>query len=137
MDMEFIIALLKPAEWTALAWALGFVLAATNVTKIIFRYLPWPDRSFTRTETRGISFLLGIIAAFFLWPATSTAPWWLAGIVLGPAMSIFYKYAAIIVRWKFPGLWNAINAERSVLSNRRKNKGDLLPPGVGDDRRQD
>ena len=108
--IERIINLLTPKEWEALLWLMACTLAATQTVKVLWRLSP--IRGGGHIGVNVIATFTGMASAFAVWPANETAPWYVAGVIAGPASSLVFKIAFSLIKKFFPDTAAAINADR-------------------------
>ena len=127
--VAWILALLTPAEWAALAWLVPGTLVFTHFTKLAWRLSPIPGGG-NPNAIHLIAGAIGFLIAIPLWPGTGHAPWWIAGPVAGGGGAIgIFKAFYPLLQYFFPKLAAALNADRRKL--------ELGPPPATPERRQD
>lgn len=126
--IERLIGLFSPAEWRAIAWLLLATVAATHTLKIVWRWSPFRGGSHGHVQL--IAVVAGFASAFFVWPAAGTVPWFMAGVIAGPASSVAFWMAFALLKKYLPTTAAAINADR-----RRNESGP--PPGDVERRKTD
>lgn len=123
-DLNWIIGLITPAEWSAVLWLMLTIYAATEIAKRAWRL-------FTKHYGSRIAWIAAALASFAaaaeLWPDASIVPWWLAGIIGGPISNVVYKLAVVVIDRTSPGL-------ARVFTGERRRRDDPLPGGI--ERRQ-
>src|SRR3990172_2822337 len=124
--LERAINLFTPDEWRSVIWLLLCTLALPISLKVLWRLSP--VRGGGDGGVQLIAIASGFIAAFLLWPEAS-GPWYVAGIIAGPASSLAFKAAFAALSKFSPGIAAAINFDRR--------KQDLGPPPDGVPRRKE
>jgi len=121
--MTYVAKLLTPAEWSGLIWLLAVVSSFTEIFKRTFRAFTaaWHNQPIYMA-----SFVMSGIASFFLWPHVSTVPWWIVGIIGGPAANLLHRVTIGVLKWKYPELAAAITGDR---------RKTVQPPPGGVERR--
>lgn len=107
--IQWILGLLTQAEWRAIAWLLMVTLAGTHTLKVLWRLSPWPGGSHGHVHL--MSAAVAFTASFFVWPA-GLVPWWIAGIVGGPASNIAFKAGFALLKRFTPDLAATVNMDR-------------------------
>ena len=108
--IERIIGLFSPAEWKAIIWLLLSTIAATHTLKIVWRLSPLSGGGHKSVQL--IAVAAGFLSAFFVWPATGTVPWFVAGVVAGPASSAVFWAAFGLLKKYMPSVAEMVNADR-------------------------
>ena len=124
--IERAINLFSPAEWKAIIWMLVATIATTHTLKILWRWMPIKGGG--HVGVNAIAIVSGFIAAFAVWPETGSIPWYVAGVIAGPASSLVFKIAFSRIKKFFPDTAAAINADRRRL--------ELGPPPATAERRK-
>ncbi len=75
-----------------------------------------------------ISFIFGVITAYYLWEFKTRLPWYVVGILAAALMSECHTLTIATIRWKFPVLAAYLTGDRRI-----KNQG---PPKGKDDLRK-
>lgn len=108
--IERVIGLLTPKEWEALLWLMACTLAATQTLKVIWRLSPL--RGGGHGGVNSIAAISGMASAIMVWPAGETAPWYVAGIIAGPASIVVFKIGFGLLNKFLPGVAATMNADR-------------------------
>lgn len=124
-NLEFIIKLLTADEWTALILIGLVVYSGTEIAKRVHRKL---TKRYGNFDVWFFALALGFVSSWVLWPDNSSMPWYVLGIITGPALSWLHTHAIKIIAWKWPGLAAALTG------NRRKT--DNGPPNGGENKRK-
>ena len=124
--LERALNLFTPAEWRAVIWLLLCTLAMTHTLKVLWRLSPIKGGGDGGVQL--IAIASGFLAAFLLWPAAS-GPWYVAGVIAGPASSLAFKFAFSTLNRFAPGFASVLNFDRR--------KQDLGAPPDGVPRRKE
>ncbi len=111
--------ILLPEEWRAAVLILGFIFVATEAVKRIWRLAV---KSYKRADVWLIAIGIGIAGAWYIWPPSSTVPFWYAGSIIGGISSFMHKYFMILIRWRVPGL-------AFIITGERRRNGDINETG--------
>src|SRR3990172_5689024 len=104
--LERAINLFTPDEWRSVIWLLLRTLALTHTLKVLWRLSP--VRGGGDGGVQLIAIASGFIAAFLLWPEAS-GPWYVAGIIAGPASSLAFKATFAALSKFSPGIAAALH----------------------------
>ena len=107
--IERIINLFTPAEWKALVWLMICTIAATHTIKLLWRLLPIKGRPHWNVQLAAM--VSGFALSYFIWPEQSV-PWFVAGVMAGPASSLTFLLAFSFLKRYAPSVAAAINADR-------------------------
>jgi|SRR3990167_1236056 len=110
--LQWFMALFTDAEWRAMAWLLLVTLAATHTLKIVWRRSPVPGGGGQQVAL--IAVILSVAFSYFLWPANGV-PWWIAGIVGGPASNIAFMAGFALIKKLAPDIAATLNGDRRKL----------------------
>lgn len=126
--IERALSLFTPAEWRTFIWLVVSTLGVTHLLKGLWRLCPVKGGGSKGVQL--ISLLSGFVAAYMMWPA-GTIPWYVAGLIAGPAANILFKVAFATLTKLAPDVAGAINFDR-----RKENLG-APPEDVGPRRKED
>ena len=118
--LAWFLALLTTAEWRATLWLWMITLAGTHIIKVTWRNI-LPISGGGGGQVALVAAGCSMVAAYFVWPAGSV-PWWLAGIVGGPASNIAFKIGFALLKRFIPDLAVTVNFDRRKIIG--------LPPGI-------
>ena len=107
--LQWFLNLLTTAEWRAILWLLMVTLAGTHTIKVAWRNLPFSGGGGGQVAL--VAAGCSMVAAYFVWPVGSV-PWWLAGIVGGPASNIAFKLGFALLKRFTPDLAATVNLDR-------------------------
>lgn len=110
--LERALSLFTTAEWRIVIWLLLCTVALTHIIKVLWRLSPVKGGG--NGSVQIIAIVSGFLSAFMLWPATS-GPWYVAGIIVGPASSYVFKVGFALLSKLSPDLAAALNFERRRL----------------------
>lgn len=109
---SFIVTMLSPKEWVALAWVLVVIYAVTESVKRSYIYtLPKIKR---RKILYFCAFCIGAGFSFLLWPDPSTVPWYVPAVFAGPLSNFLHWLALSLIAWKFPRLADIISGKKGT-----------------------
>lgn len=124
--IQWFLNLFPAMEWRAFIWIIIATLAATHTIKIVWRrWIPMAGGGHGHISI--VSAIASIVLSFFLWPSGS-GPWWIAGIICGPASNIAFKIGFALLKKFVPDVAMAINMDR------RKDSMPIPPEGTPDRR---
>ena len=107
--VQWLLSLLTTAEWRAILWLLMVTLAGTHTLKLTLRN--WLSKGGGHGQVALMAAGVSMVAAYFVWPAGSV-PWWIAGIVGGPASNIAFKAGFALLKRFTPDLAATVNLDR-------------------------
>lgn len=110
---QFFLGLFPAMEWRAFIWLILATLAFTHTAKIAWRYSPLKGGGHGQIAL--ISAVAGFCLAYFIWPSTGSGPFWVAGLVAGPASNIAFKVGFALLRRFMPDLAATVNLDRRKL----------------------
>ena len=119
--LERALNLFTAAEWRNMVWLLACTLAITHLLKVLWRLSPIKGGGDASVQILAI--VSGFLAAYMLWPPAS-GPWYVAGVIAGPASSVAFKFVFAALNKFSPGFASAINFDR------RKEDLGAPPDGV-------
>jgi len=125
--LERALSLFTTAEWRIVIYLLLCTITLTHTLKILLRLSPIKGGGNGAVQV--IAIVSGFFSAFLLWPETS-GPWYVAGIIAGPASSVAFKFAFAMLNKLSPTFASIVNFDR-----RREDQG--IPPGVIPRRKED
>jgi hypothetical protein len=123
--LERALNLFTTTEWRTVIWLLLCTLALTHTLKVLWRLSPVKGGGDGAVQL--IAIAAGFLSAYMLWPEAS-GPWYVAGIIAGPASSVAFKFVFAALNKLSPAIASAVNFDRR--------KEDTSPPPNGVERRE-
>ncbi len=123
---QWFLSLFSAMEMRAFIWLILATLAFTHTAKIAWRYSPLKGGGHAQIAL--ISAVAGMCLAYFIWPPIGSGPFWVVGLVAGPASNIAFKLGFGILKRYMPDLAATVNLDR---------RKDMMPiPPVGSPERR-
>ena len=107
--IEFINKLFTIEELISTMWILIGVLSITQFAKISVKL--FFKKCMNRGELFMFSFIGAIVLSFILWPSNTNVHWIIPGLAFGPIANTIYFGWAKVLKWKYPKLYDALNAK--------------------------
>ncbi|MDH5633614.1 MAG: hypothetical protein OEZ10_11540 [Gammaproteobacteria bacterium] len=101
--------ILPQTEWIALAW---LVLAVFFGTETIKRGIRLFASEYNPGWIYFASLAVSCAAAIALWPGTSTVPWWIPAMIVGPACSWVHPHTLDLIALRWPRVAAVLKGKR-------------------------
>lgn len=93
----------------ALFTSMCIIIGGTHVFKSFWKgWAPAKYKNLNEFQISSVSFLIGLLACYKVWPANASIEWWLAALPAGPAANHIYKVGLKplkdFLRWKLFGI---------------------------------
>lgn len=112
------------SEWKAIVTLIAITLAGTHTLKLIWRMSKVPGGNHTHVHLIASGVALG--SSYWIWPSGGS-PWWVAGIIAGPAAIAVFKLGFAGITFASPKFAGLLNGDR---------RKEEVPPPNGVERRK-